>query len=388
MAKKAKKYITVLLTVLACAAMVTQTAFAAVGQTPSDTTTSSTVSSSSLSSVGSSSIASSSSGAPNGSQVSSNDGNGGVTPPPSNQGTDVTVTMDFNGGTGGATRLSVPRGTAVGDLATPTKKGYTFSGWTSGGNPVSSSLKITVDIALTAQWTSTAPSSSASQQTPSSSPAVSVDTHQSEVDAAASQADATISEPDTLSSQNWNDVFSSGSSSSSAAAGALQNSQASSGAAQSNGGGFSTLLAVGIGLIVLALAGIGVFIYLQFFRGRNSLPHGGPGAGPGPDSDSRATDNTVEFTDISSFSGKPERAHAPDPHEEFDHKPAHSRTAPEARPTRSDLDDTRVMPPRFSSAPAQTPPPAVPRPTERAQAKPVSDAKSEFDWEKFFNEDK
>ena len=389
MAKKAKKYITVLLTVLASAAMVTQTAFAAVNQTPSDTATSSAVSSSA---VGSSSTAGSSSGAPSSSQASSNDGNGNVTPPSSNQGADVTVTMDFNGGTGGATRLSVPRGTAVGDLATPTKKGFTFTGWTSGGNPVSSSLKLTVDIALTAQWASAAPASSASQQAPSSSsPAVSVDTHQSEVDAAASQADATISEPDTLSSQDWNDVFSSGSSSSSAVAGAVQNSQASSGTTQ-GGGGFSTLLAVGIGLIVLALAGIGVFIYLQFFRGRNSLRHGGPGAGPGPDSDSRATDSTVEFTDLSSFSGKPERGHAPNPHEEFDQKPSHSRTAPPARPARSDLDDTRVMPPRFTSAPAQTTPPQAPDdaayPTARAQAKPVSDAKSEFDWEKFFNEDK
>lgn len=393
MAKKAKKYITVLLTVLASAAMVTQTAFAAVNQTPSDTASSSAVSSA-LPSVGSSSTASSSSGVPSGSQASSNDGNGNVTPPSSNQGTDVSVTMDFNGGTGGATRLSVPRGTAVGDLATPTKKGSTFAGWTAGGNPVSASLKLTVDITLTAQWSAVAPSSSASQQAPSSSPAVSVDTHQSEVDAAASQADATISEPDTLSSQDWNDVFSSGSSSSSAAAGAVQNSQTSSGAAQSSGGGFSTLLAVGIGLIVLALAGIGLFIYLQFFRGRNSSRHGGPGAGPGPDSDTRATDNTVEFTDISSFSGKPERAHAPNPHDEFDHKPAHSRTVPETRPTRSDLDDTRVMPPRISNAPApvhtpaQTPEAAAHHTTERAQAKPVSDAKSEFDWEKFFNEDK
>lgn len=388
MAKKAKKYITVLLTVLASAAMVTQTAFAAVGQTPSEGAPSSAASSSALSSAGSSSAGGSSSGAPSSSPSSGNDGNGNVTPPSPNQGTDVTVTMDFNGGTGGANRLAVPRGTAVGDLATPTKKGYTFAGWTSGGNPVSSSLKLTVDIALTAQWTAVAASSSASQQAPSSSPAVSVDTHQSEVDAAASQADATISEPDTLSSQDWNDVFSSGSSSSSAVAGAVQNSQVSSGAAQ-GGGGFSTLLAIGIGLIVLALAGIGLFIYLQFFRGRNSLRHGGgPGAGPGPDSDTRATDNTVEFTDISSFSGKPERGHAPDPHEEFDRKPANSQPAQEARPSRSDLDDTRVMPQRLKNAPAQNPQNDAAYPTARAQAKPVPDAKSEFDWEKFFNEDK
>lgn len=384
MAKKAKKYITVLLTVLACAAMVTQTAFATVSQSPSEGAVSSEESSALTSSAGSSSAPSKPSSNPS----SGNDGNGNVTPPSSNQGTDASVTMDFNGGTGGTPKISVPRGTVVGDLATPTKKGYKFAGWTSGGNPVSSGLKITTDIALTAQWAPEVPSSvsTAPQQASSSSPAVSVDTHQSEVDAAASQADATISEPDTLSSEDWNDVFSSGSSSSSAVAGAVQNPQASSGAAKS-GGGFSTLLAVGIGLIVLALAGIGLFIYLQFFRGRNHLPHGGPGAGPGPGSDSRATDSTVEFTDISSFSGKAERGHTPDPREEFDRKPAPSRTAPPARPSRSDLDDTRVMPQRLRTPPEQTRNDAA-YPTARAQAKPVSDAKSEFDWEKFFNEDK
>ena len=379
MAKKAKKYIPVLLAVLACAAMVTQTAFAAVGTSSSEVSSASSVtpSSSSPSSGGSSSVPSSGvSGSST--PASSNDGNGGVTPPPSNQ-ADVNVTMDFNGGTGGATQISVPRGTAVGDLATPVKKGYKFAGWTSGGNPVSSGLKLTVDIALTAQWAPEATSSSASQQVSSSSPPVSVDTHQSEVDAAASQADATISEPDALSSEDWNSLLSSGSSSSSGSAvGALQSSQTSSGASQ-NGGGFSTLLAVGIGLIVLALGGIGLFIYLQFFRGRNVPPQGG-GSGP------RVSDSTIEFTDISSFSGKQERGHTADPHAEFDRKPAHSRTEPEARPVRSDRDDTRVMPQHFAEAPQKTQGPASPSPI--AQARPVADAKSEFDWEKFFDSDK
>ena len=381
MAKKDKKYITVLIAVLACAAMVTQTAFAAVGHTSSagsSSEVSSAVSSAGSSSAGSS-AAGSSSGGSSSSQTSSNDGNGGVTPPPQNQG-DVNVTMDFNGGTGGATQITVPRGTAVGDLATPVKKGYKFAGWTSGGNPVSSSLKLTVDILLTAQWAPEAASSSASQQAPSSSPAVSVDTHQSEVDAAASQADATISEPDATSSEDWNSLLSSGNSSSSdSAMGALQSSQASSGAAK-NGSGFSSLLAIGIGLIVLALAGIGFFIYLQFFRGRNVPPQGG--AGPGP----RVSDSTIEFTDISSFSGKKEHGSAADPHAEFDRKPAHSRTEPEVRPVRSDRDDTRVLPQRFPEAPAKAPGAAAPSPI--AQARPVSDAKSEFDWEKFFDSEK
>jgi uncharacterized repeat protein (TIGR02543 family) len=372
MAKKTKKYITVLLAVLACAAMVTQTAFAAV---------SSEVSSSSSSALSSSTppppnSESSSSGSSAGS--SSNDGNGGVTPPSSNQGTDVIVTMDFNGGTGGATQISVPRGTVVGDLATPVKKGYKFAGWTSGGNPVSSSLKLTVDIVLTAQWAPETVSSAASQQASSSSPPVSVDTHQSEVDAAASRADATISEPDAASSEDWSALLSSGSSSSSGSAvGALQSSQNSSGTGQ-NGSGFSTLLAVGIGLIVLALAGIGLFIYLQFFRGRNVPPQGGSGP--------RVSDSTIEFTDISSFSGKQEHGRTADPHEEFDRKPARSRTEPEARPVRSDRDDTRVLPQRFSEAPEKTPGPAAPSPS--AQARPVTDAKSEFDWEKFFDSEK
>lgn len=380
MAKKTKKYITVLLAVLASAAMVTETAFAASSTgSSSEASSSVTSSSSSPSSDGGSSSGSSSGGAGSSTPVTSNDGNGGVTPPPSNQ-ADVNVTMDFNGGTGGATQIAVPRGTPVGDLATPVKKGYKFAGWTSGGNPVSSSLKLTVDIVLTAQWAPETVSSASSQQAVSSSPPVSVDTHQSEVDAAASQADATISEPDATSSEDWSALLSSGSSSSSGSAlGALQSSQNSSGAAQ-GGSGFSTLLAVGIGLIVLALAGIGLFIYLQFFRGRNVPPQGGSGPAP------RVSDSTIEFTDISSFSGKQEHGQMANPQAEFDRKPAHSRTEPEARPVRSDRDDTRVMPQRFTEAPERTPDRTDPSPI--AQARPVSDAKSEFDWEKFFDSEK
>jgi uncharacterized repeat protein (TIGR02543 family) len=380
MAKKTKKYITVFIAVLACAAMLTETAFAASSAGTSSEASSSVTSSSSSPSSGGDSSSVPSSGGASSTPASSNDGNGGVTPPPSNQGTQVNVTMDFNGGTGGATQIAVPRGTPVGDLATPVKKGFKFAGWTSGGNPVSSSLKLTVDIVLTAQWAPETVSSASSQQAVSSSPPVSVDTHQSEVDAAASQADATISEPDATSSEDWSALLSSGSSSSSGSAlGALQSSQNSSGAAQS-GSGFSTLLAIGIGLIVLALAGIGLFIYLQFFRGRNVPPQGGSGPAP------RVSDSTIEFTDISSFSGKQEHGHTANPQAEFDRKPAHSRTEPETRPVRSDRDDTRVMPQRFTEAPEKTPDRTAPPPI--AQARPVTDAKSEFDWEKFFDSEK
>jgi uncharacterized repeat protein (TIGR02543 family) len=373
MRKKAKTYISVLLTVLLSAGMISITAFAAGGTTliPDINASSGT---SSVSSTGSSSAASNDSSTYS-SQVSStpSGGNGGVDVPSQGE-TRVTVTLNFNGGTGGSTTVSVEAGTLVDALATPTRKGYTFAGWTSGGNAISPSLKINEDIVLTAQWTPIAASSAASSRKEPASSQKPVDTHQSEVDEAASRAEAAISEPDTLSSQDWGSLLSS--SGSSETAGTIQSSQTGSSQAQKAASGISKLFLIGIILILLALIGIGFFIYLQFISGRRGPRGGGP-------SDS---DNTMEFTDISSHSGG---GHASEsaPYEEFGDmdsgRPKKRTDFPGV--TYQEEPDIPIEDDSQKTTRFNIPAPYTGLP--KAQARPVENAKSEFDWDKFFDDD-
>lgn len=381
MGKKAKNYISVLITVLFCAGMLSISAFAA-GGVQSLEGSSSSGSSSGSSSSASQASSSSSAGTPS-------QGTGSVDVP-SKQSGNVTVTLDFNGGAGGTTRVVVKAGTPVDDLASPTRKGYKFAGWSLNGNAVSSSLKLNEDTLLTARWAAEESSDVSSSRKPSSSSSQKpVDTHQSEVDRAASRAEQVISEPDTLSSQDWNSLLNS--SSSSAAAGTLQSSQASSSQAKA-ASGLSKLFLLGIGLIVLALAGIGLFIYLQFIRGRRGPRGGGP-------SDA---DNTMEFTDISSYSNG-DSSHD-SPYDEFDRaeEPAAKASAPvkrtvpaaaKKRPAHlASSEETLVMDriPARKADPRKTASFPIPTHAEnhpKAQARPVTNAKDEFDWEKFFEDD-
>ena len=69
-----------------------------------------------------------------------------------------TVTYDANGGTCSTTSKDVTYNSTYGTLATPTKTGYTFSGWytaASGGNQVTASTKVTItsNQTLYAHWT-------------------------------------------------------------------------------------------------------------------------------------------------------------------------------------------------------------------------------------------
>lgn len=400
---RAKKSAAVLIAAFFCSGAITIAAFGAVngnGQAdPRDPANTSSVASESSSgeskpqtssqpASGSSSQASSSPSAP-----------GSGVDVPSSEGAQVTVSLDFNGGAGGSNRIVVKSGTPVADLATPTRKGYKFSGWSSGGNLISSSLKLTSDIFLIAQWEKVESSSQRQQQQASASQS-SVDTHQSEVDAAASRADETISDPDTLSSQDWNALLSS-SETSSAAAGAMQGSaQSSSQAQKASTGGVSWLFILGLVLIVLALAGIGVFIYLQFF----SHPRGP--RGPRGGREDSEEDSTIEFTDISSYSNQ---HHSPvgNPSKELEELPqassAQSRPSsvsqrPQHQPAVPAAPRNHVESPVpvRSSAPEHLRTPARPAPVKaeraagplpKAQAQPVENSDSSFDWEKFFNED-
>ena len=235
-----------------------------------------------------------------------------------------------------------------------------------------------------------------------------VDTHTNEVEKRASQAAQTISDPDVLSSQDWGDLLSSGDSSSSetvAAAGTVSSeSEPPSGI-----GGVSWLLILGVILIVLALCGIGLFIYLQFFfQGRRQnlkfAPAGGVQEADEPETfedissysdetrhqPDAVSDDAQSFTDIQSRSNETEAPAAESAitaksRAIAKHRPA-TKPQPDKRPVKPDLEETapipqdllnRSNPPVSSSDPDSLP---------KSQAQPVKD--SNFDWEKFFNEEK
>lgn len=208
----------------------------------------------------------------------------------------ATVTFDLNGGTGVPKNPDhVPIGTSISEMVRPTRKGYRFLGWISNsGDEV-----IRKDTVLTAQWEKIAPASSAvSRLTLSSAGNPPIDTHESEIEQAASEAEQAASDPDALSSQDWSTVLSPSSEQESSLmqAGGTVSLPASSVPAVQNGGP-STLLFVGILLLIAGLGGIGAFVYLQFFRGRR-----GQNAPKGPSGGEGKGDETAGFTDISSYS--------------------------------------------------------------------------------------
>lgn len=233
-----------------------------------------------------------------------------------------------------------------------------------------------------------------------------VDTHTNEVEKRASQAAQTVSDPDVLSSQDWGELLSSGDSSSSetvAAAGTV-----SSEAEPTSGiGGVSWLLILGVVLIVLALCGIGLFIYLQFFfQGRRQnlkfAPAGGVQEVDEPETfedissysdetqhqTDAVSDDTQSFTDIQSSSSETAAAE-PTPAAKSrtiaKHRPA-AKPQPEKRPVNPDQEETAPIPQdllnRSNPSVSSSDPDSLPK----SQAQPVQD--SNFDWEKFFNEEK
>lgn len=255
----------------------------------------------------------------------------------------ITVTFDLNGGTGMKTVAQLEKGTSVSQLKSPTKTGYRFTGWSRDGVMLAASKILDSDTTLTANW---------KKEESDEESTASVDTRQSQVDAAASAAKAAISDPDVLSSENWNSILSSSSAQSGTSSTVSSESVSSASAAS---GGFSTLLAAGIALILLGVGGIVLFIYLQFIR--KPPRGGGPGGGHG------ANDDTMTFTDISSYSSgkKPDDASAvlypqqPGPS-------ASGETAPDA-----DRQQTQEF-----------------RRYVRPRTAPDGAGNSDFDWEKFF----
>ncbi len=214
-----------------------------------------------------------------------------------------------------------------------------------------------------------------------------------------------MSDPNVLSSQDWGELLSGSSESAVQAGGTASDPSAASGASGNSGGGLSWLLLLGIGLIVLALGGIGFFVYAQFFSNKN----GGRGSNHGPmDISSRSGKDTglkddsepMEFVDISSDSDGTQHRdeYVPEKKAFEDIRPAGTvnRTPAAKAP---DAPKTEVKKPKVSAKeitapipqenlPRQTPP--VPKrgttSGPKSQATPVQEGKN-FDWEKFFNDD-
>lgn len=265
-----------------------------------------------------------------------------------------------------------------------------------------------------------AASSRKETSTPSKRPVSShafVDTQTSRIEAAASQAAQALSDPGVLSSENWGELLSSGAQTQSQSEAAAGTTTISSTAPPANVGGVSMILILGVILIVLALCGIGLFVYLQFFSNRNG------GYGPkGPKSPSAGASKksvdepTMTFTDISSDSDGmqhrgdyvPENEHdirssstpaaaapiTPAPKPQTVKKPSAPSTkptAPKPQPAKKaaamDQDVTAPIP----QADLPDRKPVIPtqgvEPVSKAQATPVSNG-SDFDWEKFFNDQK
>lgn len=283
---------------------------------------------------------------------------------------------------------TVDVGTTVSALPAPSRKGYRFSGWASGGSVLSSSHALNHDTVLTASWTKLAQSSAAHSSKPAQSSQKPVDTRQSEVEALASEADQATSDPDALSSQDWSELLSSPSASS--AAPASKPGTASSSPDNTTSGGASWLFPAGIALIVLALGGIGLFVYLQFFSGRGGKGPRGGGKGPGGHTDE--DDDTMTFTDVSSFSNPTEHAASgrnPDLEDTIPIGPGHKVSLPPTgKPPVSGQSETVRKAPQERLEPTEKPEGKPPLPM--SQAKPVASKegeKSDFDWEKFFHED-
>ena len=64
----------------------------------------------------------------------------------------VTVNFDTNGGSK-VESITVPYNTAVGAIATPTKEGYEFAGWTANGADFTADTIVTANTTVTANWT-------------------------------------------------------------------------------------------------------------------------------------------------------------------------------------------------------------------------------------------
>lgn len=386
MSTTAKKYIVALLAAVFCVSVFTMAVFAvdepstSAGETSGSSGSSSTGSSKSESTK--ESDASSRSSSSSVSDASMPSGAVGREPTEST----VVVTFNLNGGTGMAASASVDKNTKVSEFKTPVREGYRFVAWMKNGTELPGSYEIGVDTTLTAEWEKIAD--------PQSEEVVSADTHQQEIDSAANAAEQATSDPGTLSSEDWGAILnSSGASGTSSPSSALFLEAAKEVSVSSqpySNGGFSWLFYLGVGLIALGAAGVCLFVYLQFFRDRRGggAP-GGPGAGAAPD-------DTVSFTDISSYSDGKRHDDAASLHDAVLRETGNDDGATVAFPA------PKPEPEALPAQKAEAAPSELPS-AETAEREPVSgraggppaaegglqrpEVQEDFDWEKFFNTD-
>lgn len=173
---------------------------------------------------------------------------------------------------------------------TPDDPSSAGSGDSSGTDASSSEAVSSEAPSVESSWPSVEPSYPSNQEPSVTNP----DTDQNLIDQLASQAAQANSDPDVLTSQDWSELLSqaesSGAESEDSSSGALlpeedEDDSTSSGMTASTRS--SWLLPVGIVLILLAVAGIGAFVYLQFIlpRRRPSAPDPLTGARTDPSVD-------------------------------------------------------------------------------------------------------
>ena len=323
---------------------------------------------------------------------------------------------------------------------TPDDPSSAGSGDSSGTGASSSEAVSSEAPSVESSWPSVEPSYPSNQEPSVTNP----DTDQNLIDQLASQAAQANSDPDVLTSQDWSELLSqaesSGAESEDSSSGALlpeedEDDGTSSGMTASTRS--SWLLPVGIVLILLAVAGIGAFVYLQFIlpRRRPSAPDPLTGARTDPSVDdsfrgpSYPDDGEEEgYVDVSaaaspsshSYTGSP---YDDDPYAEYarakEEAAAQSGMTPEqealANQETMELsayelqqkdvpsgemedvfssDETEQLIRSGGSRQTQLPvseEPSVPQEPAperpKAQATPVSpDAAKPFDWDKFFDE--
>ena len=174
---------------------------------------------------------------------------------------------------------------------TPDDPSSAGSGDSSGTGASSSEAVSSEAPPAPSSWPSVEPSYPSNQEPSVTNP----DTDQNLIDQLASQAAQANSDPDVLTSQDWSELLSqaesSGAESEDSSSGALlpeedEDDGTSSGMTASTRS--SWLLPVGVVLILLAVAGIGAFVYLQFIlpRRRPSAPD--PLTAPIPPSTTRS----------------------------------------------------------------------------------------------------
>ena len=269
MSRKAKKYFAVFVAAVLCVSLVTFSAFAVgqgVGRAERENDSSGTQT------VPDTASTPSNSGKEKDTANTTADDGTGKVGHESTKGS-VLLSIDLAGGTGLDHSFYATKGSRLSEFKTPVRSGYRFAGWKVNGTPEPDSYALNSDAAMTATWKKAAAASDSE-------------------DGGVTTQDSWDS--DAHSQQDWSPLFLSSSSSDDQEIGTVSSEPGQTAPISRS----SPLLYIGIALIALGAAGIGIFLYLRH-SGKKPGGKGGPEQpGGGPDDQG----DTMEFTDISSYS--------------------------------------------------------------------------------------